>query len=96
MVKLSETSAGDINDTASLIWFVSGDDDEKKALELLEPLAKKYISKWSEEKTDPELLFYVSGVGEDNSEIRDSLRSFAKLATDDPLLAIVDIPDQTV
>ena len=94
-MQLSETTAGDLNDTATLIWFVSGD-SVTKATELLEPLAKSYISKWSEEKTDPEMLFYVSGSDSKDDEIRDSLRTFAKLSTDDPQLVIVDIPDQKV
>ena len=94
-MELSENTAGELNDTASLIWFVPEDSTEK-ATKLLEPLAKKYIAKWSEEKTDPEMLFYVSGPGGDNDEIRDSLRSFAKLKSDDVVLAIVDIPEQKV
>ena len=93
-MELSETTAGDLNDTASLIWFVS-DDTLDKATQLLEPVAKKYIAKWSEEKNDPEMLFYVSKPGE-NDEIRDSLRTFAKLGTTEPILAIVDIPEQVV
>ena len=95
MEVLSDTTAGDLNDTASLIWFVpEGSSD--KATKLLEPLAKSYISKWSEEKSGTELLFFISGSDDDNGEIRDSLRSFAKLATDAPLLAIVNIPEQEV
>lgn len=97
MVVLSDTTAGDLNDTATLIWFVPGD-SVAKATQLLEPLAKSYISKWSEDKTDPEMLFYISGHGadSDHDEIRDSLRNFAKLSQDDPQLVIVDIPDQKV
>ena len=95
MVVLSDTTAGDLNDTATLIWFVPGS-SVAQATEVLEPVAKNYISKWLEDKTDPEMLFYVSGPGSDNDEIRDSLRSFAKLATNDLQLAIVDIPDQKV
>ena len=92
---LSETTAGDLNDTASLIWFVP-EDSLEKAKELLEPLAKSHISKWSEEKADPEMLFYVSTPGGDSDEIRESLRSFAKLKSDDLQLVVVDIPDQKV
>ena len=92
---LSETTAGDLNDTATLIWFVPGD-SVAKATELLEPLAKSYISKWAEEKTDPEMLFYISGADAANDEIRDSLRTFAKLSPKDLQLVIVDIPEQKV
>ena len=96
MLELSDNTAGELNDTASLIWFVK-EGAVKKTMTLLEPLAKKYIAKWNEneEKTDPEMLFYVSGPG-DNDDIRDSLRSFAKLKNDDFVLAIVDIPEQKV
>ena len=93
-MELSENTAGELNDTASLIWFVP-EDSVGKATKLIEPLAKKYIAKWSEKKTDPEMLFYVSGPGE-NDEIRDSLRSFAKLKTDELVLVVVDIPEQKV
>ena len=93
-MELTENTAGELNDTASLIWFVPEDSTEETT-KLLEPLAKKYIAKWSEEKAEPEILFYVSGPG-DNDDIRDSLRSFAKLKTDDITLAIVDIPEQKV
>ena len=94
-MELSENTAGELNDTASLIWFVP-EDKVQSTIQLLEPLAKSYIAKWSEKKTDPEMLFYVSGPGGDNEEIRDSLRSFAKLKNDDLVLAIVDIPEQKV
>ena len=94
-MELSENTAGELNDTASLIWFVP-EDSVEKTIKLLEPLAKKYITKWSEEKTDPEMLFYVSGPGSDNDEIRGSLRSFAKLKEADLMLVIVDIPEQKV
>ena len=94
-MELSENTAGELNDTASLIWFVKEGGSVEETMALLEPLAKKYIAKWSEEKTDPEMLFYVSGPG-DNDDIRDSLRSFAKLKNDGDVLAIVDIPEQKV
>jgi hypothetical protein len=94
-MELSENTAGELNDTASLIWFIREEDSVEKTTKLLEPIAKKYIAKWSEEKTDPEMLFYVSAPG-DNDDIRDSLRSFAKLKTDGVVLAIVDIPEQKV
>ena len=94
-MELSESTAGELNDTASLIWFVP-EDSVDKTTKLLEPLAKKYIAKWSEEKVDPEMLFYVSGPGSDSDEIRSSLRSFAKLGNNELMLAIVDIPEQKV
>ena len=95
-MELNESTAGELNDTASLIWFVP-DDSVEKTVKLLEPLAKNYIAKWTKEKTDPEMLFYVSGPGTDGGEeIRESLRSFAKLKSDDLLLAIIDIPEQKV
>lgn len=96
VMELNESTAGELNDTASLIWFVP-DDSVEKTVKLLEPLAKNYIAKWTKEKTDPEMLFYVSGPGTDGGdEIRESLRSFAKLKSDDLLLAIIDIPEQKV
>ena len=88
-------TAGELNDTASLIWFVP-EDSVEKAQQLVEPLAKTYIAKWAEDKVDPEMLFYVSGPGDDKDEIRDSLRSFAKLGTEELLMTIVDIPEQKV
>ena len=94
VVSLSDNTAGDLNDTACLIWFVPSDSSDK-AMSFLEPLAKQQIAKWAEEKAESELLFYISSPGDDD-DIRDSLRNFAKLPTDELKLVIVDIPDQKV
>ena len=81
-----------INGTASLIWYVSGSATDK-ANDVLEPLAKEYMSKMAEESMEVKLQFFIAKEGADAPE---HLREFAKLPKRDPLLAIVDMPNQQV
>ena len=92
---LTEETAEDIADVASLIWFVPNQEKDK-AREMLEPVAKAYISKCAEEKLDIELLFFVSCKGCDGGSIRDRIQSIASLPTREHVLAILDIPQRKV
>ena len=57
------------------------------------PVAKEYIEKCKESNADPEVLFFYTDK-EDEDDIATSLRSFAKLPDKNPLLTLVDIPEQ--
>lgn len=71
------------------------EESTEAARSALLPIAKEYISKCKESNTDPEVLFFYTDVDEED-DIPASLRSFAKLPEKNPLLALVDIPGQTV
>lgn len=61
----------------------------------LEPVAKEHISKCKETNADEQVLFFYTDM-DDDDDIPASLRSFAKLPDKNPLLTLVDIPDQMV
>ena len=92
---LTADAIEDMDNTAFLIWFVPSDSKDK-VQEMLGPVAKEYISKCAEEKMDTELVFFVSWKGCDNANIHEKFRSFASLPQTEPLLAIVDVPQQRV
>ncbi len=66
----------------------------KIAKETLQPIAEEYLKGWKDNGEEAELIFYNAGNDED--ELSQSLRSFAALSDRNPLLAIVDIPNQEV
>ena len=92
MNALTEYTIEDINDTAYLIWFVPNA-STSRAKEVLEPLAKEYISKKSQENMEVKLMFFIAG--EENETVV-SVRRKARLPTRDPLLTIVDVPGNQV
>ena len=81
-----------INDTAYLIWFVPGA-SVSRAKEVLEPLAKEYISKKARENMEVKLMFFIAG---EENETSVSIREKARLPRRDPLLAIIDVPRNQV
>ena len=89
---LTEYTAGDINDTAYLIWFVPRA-SISRAKEVLEPLAKEYISKKAQENMEVKLLFFIAG---EENEVSTTIREKARLPRGDPLLAIIDAPHNQV
>ena len=89
---LTEYTADEINSTASLIWYVS-EDAIGKAKEVLEPVAKEYMSKMTEERMEIKLMFFL---GKEGTSVPEHLREFAKLPKCNPLLTIVDVPQQQV
>lgn len=64
-----------------------------RAKEVLEPVAKEYMSKMTEEKMEIKLMFFLAKEGTD---VPEHLRDFVKLPKHNPLLAIVDVPQQQV
>lgn len=92
---LEQNRAGDINDLPSLIWF----NDKKEGKELLpvmEPVGKKWIQKWKDEDEEQGMVFFVAGSdAEDEENLVESLKSFAKIKSTTQL-AIVDIGAQKV
>lgn len=71
---------------AKLIWFVPSG-SKRRAKEVLEPLAKEYISKKAEENMEVKLLFFIAS---EENEASETVRRFARLPDDVPLLTIVD------
>ena len=67
----------------------------ENAKKVLYPIAEEYRAKWKAADTDPKVLFFYAGDGDDEDDIVDSLRQFAHLPAA-PLLAIIDIPSQQV
>ena len=92
---LTEETVEDIADVAALIWFVPNQEKDKTR-NMLEPVAKAYISKCAEQKLDIELMFFISCKGCDGGSIRDRIQSIAGLPTCEHVLAIVDIPQRKV
>jgi hypothetical protein len=89
---LTEYTVEYINDTAYLIWFVPKA-SVRRAKELLEPLAKEYISKKAQENMEVKLMFFIAG---EENETSVSIREKARLPRADPLLAIIDVPQNQV
>ncbi len=96
--KLSGSTASEINDFPSLIWF---SEKNKGQLEELTPIAKEWIKKWNDAEGDREMVFFVSFADDSDDEddgIRESLLKFTGLNKKGKKeqLAIVDIPGQKV
>ena len=89
---LTEFTAEEINQTAYVIWFVSSA-STSRAKEVLEPLAMEYISKKAEKNMEVKLMFFIAGEENDASK---SIREKAQLPRRDPLLAIIDVPQNQV
>ena len=89
---LTEHTVEYINDTAYLIWFVPRA-SASRAKEVLEPLAKEYISKKARENMEVKLMFFIAA---EENETSVSVREKAKLPRGDPLLAIIDVPGNQV
>ena len=92
MNALTEYTIEFINDTAYLIWFVPSA-SVSRAKEMLEPLAKEYISKKARENMEVKLMFFIAG---EENETSASIREKARLPRGDPLLAIIDVPRNQV
>ena len=92
MNALTEYTVEYINDVAYLIWFVPKA-SAGRAKELLEPLAKEYISKKARENMEVKLMFFIA---EEENETSVSIRGKARLPSGDPLLAIIDVPRNQV
>ena len=67
--------------------------EEAKAV--LYPIAEEYIADHKAKKHNREIRFFYGGDNDDD-DIVQSLRKFAHLPSNNPLLAIVDIPSQKV
>ena len=77
---------------AQLIWFVPAC-SKKIANDELGVIAKEYITKKADDNMEVKLQFFVASEVNDASE---SVRSFADLSSDNPLLTILDIAHNQV
>ena len=92
---LTEETAEDVAETASLIWFVPSN-SKCSARTILEKIGKRYISKCAEMKVNVNLLFFISWKGSDGGRIRDYIKSIAGLPDNDPVLVVFDFPRRKV
>ena len=58
------------------------------------PLAEAYIASQKAKEEEQELYFFYASDSSDEDDLVQSLRSFANLPKDNPLLALINIPDQ--
>ena len=65
----------------------------EKAKEILEPLAKEYISRKAETKMEIKLLFFIARDGDEASY---DAKRFARLPQQTPLLTILDMEHNQV
>ena len=77
---------------AYLIWFVPSG-SKRRAKEVLEPIAREYISRKAEDNMAVKLRFFIASEENDASE---KMRSFAKLPNDILLLTVVDVAHNRV
>ena len=89
-------TAGDVNNFPSLVWF-NEDVPSDYSLQVIKPIAKARIEASKAAGKDV-MMFYVVGNDTDDEEEEAvvTLRSFARLGRDNPLLTIIDVSDQTV
>ncbi|XP_050410244.1 nucleoredoxin isoform X1 [Patella vulgata] len=87
--ELTQNAALQLNESVCLVLFTEGEDDEiERAKELLLESATKEHQKGE----DQELFFFYGG----DDEFCDQVRDFTNLDDQNPLLAILDLPDQQV
>ena len=78
-----------------MIWFIP-DEMKHTAKEILEQIARRYLSKCAEMKADVDLLFFLSWRSRDDGNIVDYIRSIATLPDIEPLLIILDVSQRKV
>ena len=66
------------------------------AKEILEQIAKGYLSKCAEVKADVDLLFFLSWRSRSDSNIVDYIRGIATLPDVEPILIILDVSQRKV
>ena len=80
-----------------MCWFlyISADKDSKeKTIEILEEVAGDYVKR--NKGKEGLLKFFYAAEGDDDDDISQSLRTFARLPKENPLLVILNIPDQEI
>ena len=93
MNPLNSNTASDINEYPCLIWFVETAQESKNACQILSTVAETHISEIK--KGDTQVYFFYDVVNEDDG-IGESLRQFANIPQNNPLLALIDINSQKV
>lgn len=81
----------------SILVCVCADGSEKmvkEAKDIMLPLAEGYIASQKAKGEEQELFFFHASDKSDEDDLVQSLRSFANLPKDNPLLALINIPDQ--
>ena len=96
---LSGNTAGDVNDSPCLIWFIDG---TSRAIDTMTSIAEDYISEVKSGKKEELFFFYsdlnLSGNSDeaDDDGVGKSLKTFANIKDDAEMLVLINIPDQQV
>lgn len=81
--------------TVSLISLADGTDKQvNEAEDALRPLAEAHIAEQKANEQEQEVYFFYANDRSDEDDLVPSLRAFANLPKDNPLLALINIPDQ--
>lgn len=91
---LNGLTAGDINDHPSLIWFMK--EVAENAVKILTDVAEKHIQDYKGMGDDERVHFFYHSDDKDEDDVGNSLKSFANLPSETPLLVLLDIPNQRV
>lgn len=74
---------------------LDGDEENvQNAKGVLLPIATKWCEKWDADGTDRKLNFFYTGNNEDEEDVVERVRGFAHLPAGNPLLVLLDIPNQ--
>ena len=81
--------------TPALSCCADGTEEEsKKALDVLNPIATKYLDENKDKDKDKQLVFMYSGPNTDSmgGSLSDDFRHYAKLPWKTPILSVIDVP----
>ncbi len=93
--RLTSAVASEINDATSIIFFT---DNTEEASEILKPIAVKYFESLKTGAVSENIRFFYHNEDDDDDDddIGTSLKTFANLETEVPLLVLMDIPNKKV
>ena len=95
MNPLNSSTASEINDYPSLIWFVNTPEEGEKACQALTTVAECHI-KEMRDKGESQKVYFFYDVAKEDEGIGESLRVFATMPQTNPMLALIDINSQKV
>ncbi len=91
---MTGSTAGEINETPCIIFFT---DNTEEAKEILKPIAVKYVESLKTGAVSEKICFFYHNDGEEeDDDIGTSLKTFANLKKDVPLLVLIDVPSEEV
>jgi hypothetical protein len=88
------STAGEINDTAGLIWYTKNMREDVK--ETLTTIAEEYLAEVKKGTKDELLFFFSYDEAKDDEDTWASLSTFANIPVREETLCLINIPDQQV